>query len=64
VYSDSRKVHATALCGLNEGFGWLKRVIHTVAPVPKGILYFKLPQNVFSVPSPTGDTGWSCQCGV
>jgi len=22
VYSDSRKVHATALCGLNEGF-WI-----------------------------------------
>jgi len=33
--SDSRKVHVTALCGLNEGFGLLKRVIHTVAPVPK-----------------------------
>ena len=37
VYSDSRKVHVTALCGLIEGFGSLKRVIHTVAPVPKVI---------------------------
>jgi hypothetical protein len=64
VYSDSRKVHVTALCGLNEGFGLLKRVIHIVAPVPKVILYFNLPQNVFSVPSPTADTGWFCRCGV
>jgi len=35
--SDSRKVHVTALCGLNEGFGLLKRVIHTVSPVLKVI---------------------------
>jgi len=34
---DGCKVHVTALCGLSEVFGLLKRVINTVAPVPKVI---------------------------
>jgi len=45
-------------------FGLLKRVIYTVAPVPKVILCFRLLQNVFSVPSPIGDKGWSCRYDV